>query len=101
LVPRPDLVIFAQTPRAVCEQRIYSRGLWDRAKHKNAAEISQFVTNAHLAVNLAADHIRQQGWTMIAVDNGRDDLAATQAELRRQLTQISSFPGQAIQLQAA
>jgi thymidylate kinase len=90
LVPRPDLVIFTEAPRDICEQRIYSRGLWDRARHKDAAEISQFVANAHLTVTLAAEHMRQEGWAMIAVDNGCDDLLASQAELRHQLALFSS-----------
>ena len=101
LVPRPDLVIFAQAPRDICEQRIYERGLWERARHKDAAEISQFVANAHLAVNLAAEYMRQKGWTMIAVDNGRDDLLAVQAELRHQLAKVTWFPGKSVSLQAA
>ena len=99
LVPRPDLVIYADTPREICEERIYSRGLWDRAKHKSEAEISQFVTNAHLAVTLATDFMQEQGWTMVAVDNGRSDLAATQTELRRQLATV--LENKTISLQAA
>jgi thymidylate kinase len=101
MVPRPDLVIFTHAPRDICERRIYGRGLWDRARHKDATEISQFVANAYLAVNLAAEHMRQKEWTMIAVDNGRDDLAATQAELRHQLAKVTWFPGKTIPLQAA
>jgi thymidylate kinase len=101
LVPAPDLVIFAQVPRDICEQRIYSRGLWQRAQHKNAAEISQFVANAHRAVNLAVDHMQQKGWAIITVDNGRDDLAATQAELRHQLARLTLFSGKTVPLQAA
>jgi thymidylate kinase len=101
LVPQPDLVIFAQAPRDVCEQRIYTRGLWERARQKDAAEISQFVANAHLAVNLAAEHMRQKGWAMIAVDNGRDDLPAVQAELRHQLDKVTWFPGETVALQTA
>ena len=89
-VPRPDLLIFTSTPREICEERIYSRGLWERAQHKSEAEISQFVTNAHQAVTVAVDFMREQGWTVVAVDNGRTDLSATQAELRRQLAQV--FP---------
>jgi thymidylate kinase len=100
LAPQPDLVIFAQAPRDICEQRIYGRGLWDRARHKDAAEISQFVTNAHLAANLAAEHMRQKGWTMITVDNSRDDLPAAQAELCYQLSQITWLPDKTVSLEA-
>lgn len=94
LVPRPDLVIFADTPREICEERIYSRGLWDRARHKNAAEISQFVSHAHLAVSLATNYMCEQGWAMITVDNGRHDISATQADLYQKLQQFALKPTQ-------
>lgn len=99
LVPRPDLVIFADTPREICEERIYSRGLWDRAKHKSEAEISQFVANAHRAVTLATARMQEQGWVMVTVDNGRSDLTATRAELRQQLATL--LASKQVVLQAA
>lgn len=85
LLPQPDQVIFIQAPYDVCENRIYQRGLWDRFRHKDTAEISNFVANAWLIVNLAAKHIKDKGWAIVEIDNGADDLDASKAELSRLL----------------
>lgn len=88
LLPQPDLLIFVQAAPATCEKRIYGRGLWQRAQHKTAAEIAQFVDHAHQAVNLAVNQARRKNWTVIAVNNDGDDLTAVRANLRHQLAQI-------------
>lgn len=88
LLPPPDLLIFIQASPATCEKRIYGRGLWQRAQHKTAAEIAQFVRHAHQAVNLAVDQARRQNWTVIAVNNDSDDLTAVRSNLRQQLAQL-------------
>jgi len=90
-LPRPDLVIFPRAPWEVCERRIYQRGLWERFRHKSQAEVSRYVANSHRIVNLTVDTIKSQRWTVIEVDNGRDDLAASKAELRRKLAAIPLF----------
>jgi thymidylate kinase len=99
LLPKPDLVIFTQAPPEVCEKRIYSRGLWERFRHKDPAEISRFVANACQIVNLTVDHIRNAGWVVVEVDNGADDLMASTAELDRMLSQITLEADQGPELQ--
>lgn len=84
-VPQPDLLIAIRASRETCEQRIYSRGLWDRLRDKEPAEISQFVANAHLAVNLALDRARENGWRVVEVDNDTDDLVTTRLNLQRRI----------------
>lgn len=92
LLPQPDLLIFVQASPATCEKRIYGRGLWQRAQHKTAAEITQFIHHAHQAVNLAVGQARHKNWTVIAINNDGDDLTAVRAHLRQQLAQIP-LPG--------
>jgi thymidylate kinase len=87
-LPQPDLLIFVQTPVAVCERRIYERGLWSRASHKSTAEVAQFVAHAHRAVGLAVRQAREAGWAVIEIENGRDGITAVQSSLRHQLTQV-------------
>lgn len=94
LLPPPDWVIFIQAPPEVCERRIYSRGLWERLRHKDPAEISRFVANAWFIVNVAVDHLKGEGWRVVEVDNGSDDLVASKAKLRRRLRRMS-VPAQA------
>ncbi len=91
LVPRPNLVIFSQALPETCEKRIYRRGLWEHFRHKSPAQISRYVANSHRVVNLTVDYIKSQGWTVIEIDNGGDDLTASRAELRSKLTKIMTF----------
>lgn len=90
LLPRPDVVIYVQAPHDVCEKRIYERGLWERFHQKDPAEISRFVENACIIVNLTVNHIKNRGWIVIDVDNGTDDLASSEAELRHGM--LSEMP---------
>jgi thymidylate kinase len=91
LLPQPDLLIFVQASTAVCEQRIYQRGLWQRARHKTPAEIAQFVRHAHEAVELATAYARHKRWLVLEVANDGQDLKAVQANLYQQLAQISPW----------
>ncbi len=88
-VPRPDLIIFVQASVEICEERIYERGLWPRAQHKDPAEISQFICHAHDAVEMAVAHARRKRWLVLEVANDGADLTAVQTMLWQQLDQIS------------
>jgi thymidylate kinase len=88
-LPQPDLLIHVQASTAVCEQRIYERGLWQRAQHKEPAEIARFVRYAHKAVELAVAHARRKRWLVLEVANDGEGLTAVQANLHQQLAQIS------------
>jgi thymidylate kinase len=83
-VPRPDLVIFIQAPKDMCEQRIYQRGLWERMRDKEPDEISRFVNNAYLAVNLAIEEGRRLDWSIIQIDNDHQDLRSAQKSIQNQ-----------------
>jgi len=89
LLPQLDLVIYVQASAATCEQRIYERGLWQRAQHKEPAEVSQFVCHAHEAVELAVAHARSKHWLVLEVANDGAVLTAVQKSLQQQLAQIS------------
>jgi thymidylate kinase len=88
LLPQPDLVIYVQASTAVCEQRIYERGLWQRAQHKEPDEVSQFVCHAHEAVELAVAHARSKQWLVLEVANDGADLTAVRNLFHHQLDQI-------------
>jgi thymidylate kinase len=90
LLPQPDLVIYVQASASTCEQRLYKRGLWPRAQHKEAAEISRFVRHSHEAVALAVTQVRHKRWPVLEVANNGDELTAVQTNLWQQLAQISS-----------
>jgi hypothetical protein len=84
-VPQPDLLVAVKASRETCEQRIYSRGVWDYLREKAPGEVSQFVANAHLAVNLALNQAREKGWRIVEVDNNTEDLLAARLDLQRQI----------------
>ncbi len=84
-IPRPDLLVVVQASRETCEQRIYSRGLWERLNGSDPDEISRFVSNAHRATDLAVGRAREKGWTVVEADNDKDDLLATRLALRRRI----------------
>lgn len=86
LLPVPDLTIAVLAPAAICEQRIYDRGLWHRLSHKSRQEIGNFVLNAHATVEMALAAAREAGWPVIEVDNGANDPASSAACLQESLT---------------
>ena len=100
LLVQPDLVVFARTPWQTCKRRIVHRGLWQRASHKSPAEISEFVFNAHLAVNLAVDHMKSKGWNIIEVDNDSPDPMIAKTDLSFQLAQILSIGSEVYEVQS-
>jgi len=101
LLPRPDLVIFPKAPREVCEKRIHNRGIWKHLRHKNPAEISTYIANSHLVVNLTIDYMKVKGWPIIEIDNGSDDPTVSKAELRKKLTSALGFSCEISRRQAA
>lgn len=95
LLPQPDLVVFTQAPATVCEKRIYNRGIWDHFSERSSAEVARFVANANQIVNLAVEHVKAKGWTVIEIDNGDNTPNASQAELRHKLRQLKFYTDQA------
>jgi thymidylate kinase len=91
LLPRPDLTIAVKTPAQLCQQRIYSRGLWQRFAGKSQEEVNQFVLNANLATTLALDAAREAGWPLVEIDNSAGDPAPASAYLRQVLAR-QRFP---------
>ncbi len=87
-LPQPNLLIYVQASTAVCIQRIYQRGVWQRAQHKTEAEINQFVRHAHQAVALAVAHAQRKKWPVLAVANDGEDLATVQTNLQQKLAQM-------------
>jgi thymidylate kinase len=85
LVPQPDLVVALHAPPEVCLQRVFKRGVWAQFHQKNPDEILRYITNAHQVVNIAVDHMKRKGWSMIEIDNGSDDCENPLANLRNQL----------------
>lgn len=91
-LPRPDLVIHPIAAEAVCEQRVYDRGLWQRFQHKSAADISCYMAHAHAVVQETVQQIKRRGWMVIEVHNDGVTAADAATELRRKLTQLPYSP---------
>lgn len=98
LLPRPDLVITPQASLEVCNDRVYSRGLWERFSQKSPAEVARFLDASHQVVNLALDYIRSEGWNVIEVDNSGSEPGKAKAELRRKLSNLPTITYQQSQL---
>jgi Ser/Thr protein kinase RdoA (MazF antagonist) len=88
LLPEPDLIIRPIAPSEVCEERVYSRGVWPRFRRKSRQEVSGYFSNAETVVKMAAEHVKSKSWKIIEVDNGSEDPARAQAELHRKFTEI-------------
>jgi hypothetical protein len=91
LLPVPNLVVVPRAPIEVCERRVYSRGVWHHFRHRSAGELSQYLANAALVVNLTVDYIKRKGWQVIEIDNGQDDPAPAIAEVRSRLAQMAGL----------
>lgn len=89
LLPRPDVVICPLAPRAVCERRVYDRGLWARFRHKSAEDVSRYMDHAHAVVQEAVRHIQRRGWTVVVVENDGVETAVAAAELHLKLERLS------------
>jgi AAA domain len=81
LAPRPDLVVFAVAGRDTCERRIRERGVWPHRRHLSHAELSRYVRNAELVVDMAVQRARERGWTVLEVDNTDRELRQVRREL--------------------
>jgi hypothetical protein len=94
LLPRPDAVIVPLAPLHVCEQRVINRGVWKQFQDKTPQEISTYLANSYQVVQLTIDYLKHKGWTVIEVDNGGNDPAATFIELENKLKKILTLPSQ-------
>lgn len=88
LIPRPDILIFVDSPAEICEERVYKRGLWTRFQHKSRNQISQYISNSHLVVNLAIDVLKSFEWRIIKVDNSAETVLHAEQELNQKLSQM-------------
>jgi thymidylate kinase len=88
LIPKPDLVIFPKASSAVCEKRVFERGVWERFRAKERGETSQFIKNAHQIVDFAVNFIKDQGWTVVEVDNDRENVTVSKLVLKRSLSEL-------------
>jgi thymidylate kinase len=81
LLPQPQLVIWVRAPLDICLARIYDRGLQVRLKSRAASDVERFVTNSERVVNIAAQYLRDAGWSVVEIANN-SDLSLSAAELR-------------------
>jgi Ser/Thr protein kinase RdoA (MazF antagonist)/thymidylate kinase len=91
-LPPSDLVILVRAPAEVCRQRVRSRGVWERLQHRSADDIDRFVSNAHLAIGLAGDSLRDIGQPVVVIDN-TGDIADTRIALTGRLGAALSRTG--------
>jgi hypothetical protein len=87
--PIPDLVIYPNVPREVCEKRVYERGIWDLFMAKTQEEINRYFNNAHAVVTFAVEQIKAKGWNVIEINNNMGNLPASESILRRDLSEIT------------
>jgi thymidylate kinase len=96
LIPQPDIVIVPCTPLEVCEDRIVNRGIWEHFRNKSRAQLRQYLTSADQVVKGTVDYIKAKGWTVVEVDNSRDDLAVIFEELQNKLMNATPLIGNSL-----
>jgi thymidylate kinase len=89
LIPKPDLIIFTNTPTNICEERVFSRGVWERFREKDPADTSKFIHHSSEVVNFSAKYMREKGWNLIEVQNGHQEISIVAETLKNQLTQMN------------
>jgi len=81
LIPKPDMLIYVDTPAAVCEERVYDRGIWSRFENKSRRQVTQYILNSHHVVNLAVDFLKSMQWDVINVNNSADNISSAEIEI--------------------
>ncbi len=87
LIPRPDFVVYVSAPREVCEQRVYSRGLWDRFREKDPLDTKKYLSNSWAIVNFSVDCLRQRKWNLIKFQNDTQDIDIAQNSFKKLLSE--------------
>lgn len=87
LIPKPDLVVFTNTPVEICEERVFKRGVWERFEKKGPEATSAFITHASEVVNFSASYLRDRHWNLIEVRNGDGEISAAEETLKVNLSQ--------------
>jgi Ser/Thr protein kinase RdoA (MazF antagonist) len=91
LLPPVDLLIVVHAPEALCRRRVLERGVWSRLAHRQPDEIELFVSNAHRALELAAEAVRGSGLPLVEVENA-GDLDPARAELHHAVEDLLCGP---------
>ena len=87
LIPQPELVVYVSAPREVCEQRVYSRGLWDRFREKDPLDTKKYLSNSWAIVDFSVDCLRQKKWNLIEVQNDTQDIHIAQNSFKKLLSE--------------
>lgn len=87
LIPQPELVVYVSAPREVCEQRVYSRGLWDRFQEKDPLDTKKYLSNSWAIVNFSVDCLRQKKWNLIEVQNDTQDIHIAHNSFKKLLSE--------------
>lgn len=92
LIPKPDLLIFVDTPAAECEERVYKRGLWSRFENKSRHQVSQYILNSHHVINLTVELLKSMQWDPIKITNTADSISSAEVELTTRISKrLDSF----------
>ena len=86
LIPKPDLVVFTNTPVEICEERVIQRGVWERFQKKGPEATSTFISHASEVVNFSAGYLRDRQWNLVEVQNGEGGISAAEESLKLQLS---------------
>ena len=88
LIPKPDLIIFPKASSETCEKRVFERGIWERFSGKERAETSRFIKNASQIVDFTVKFIKEEGWTVVEVENDRENVLVSKLVLKRSLSDL-------------
>lgn len=72
LIPSPNIIFFINTSPEKCETRVLKRGVWRFFDNKSASQISKFITNSAILVDMTVDYLRDLGWNVIEINNDQD-----------------------------
>ena len=71
LIPKPDLVVFVNASIKICQERVFSRGVWDRFREKDPNATALFLERAWKIVNYSVDKLREKNWVFVEIQNDK------------------------------
>jgi thymidylate kinase len=89
-IPKPDLVVFTETPVETCIERVFSRGVWERFEKRDLEDTRRFIRNASEIVGFSVRYIRELGWKVVEIHNGAEDVTASKKKLQQLLSEQMS-----------
>ena len=91
LIPRPDLVVFVNAPEKVSQNRVFSRGVWERFREKDEHDTVLFLHRAWEIVNFSVEYLREMDWNIVEIQNDSHEISSVQDSIPQLILERMEF----------